>query len=141
MPYAFPRHTRNIDGLYGPTARQHFYKPLGYHRPTAQRRPDKTRWCIREGEEYEVFRVADEPWWACNTNLCLFSIVDGGKVILGENGERLARFDFPRNESDPWHGFPVHSDDSKPEPGLLDRWETEGIIPYHVRIKIERGKL
>ena len=141
MGYTFPKHTRNSSGLYGPTARQHFYKPLSYHRLTAKKRPNKTRWCIKEGEEYEVFRIADEPRWVCQVNQCLFSIVDGGRVVLGENDERLAKFDFPQNARDPWHGYPIFSDRSKPEPGLLDKWQDEGIIPYHVRIKIERGKL
>jgi hypothetical protein len=141
MTYTFPKHSRNSNGLYGPTARQHFYKPLHYHRSTSRKRPDKTRWCIEEGKEYEVFRIADEPWWACDVNQSLFSVVDGGKVILGENGERLAKFDFPQNDFDPWHGYPISSDDSRPEPDLLDRWQRDNIIPYHVRMKIERGKL
>jgi hypothetical protein len=141
MAFVFPKHSRDSNGLYGPTARQHFYKPLYYHRPTAEKKAGKTRWCIKEGEEYEVFRIADEPWWACNIGRCLFSIVDGGTVVLGEDGERLAKFDFPQNNSDPWHGYPVFSDASKPTPALLDQWEDARVIPYHVRMKIERGKL
>ncbi len=141
MAFTFPRHKRNSDGLYGPTTRQHFYQPANYHRITARSKPGKTRWCIKEGEEYEVFRLADEPWWFSQVHQCLFSIVDGGKEILGENGERLAKFAFPQNLSDPWHGFPVLSDEHKPEPDLLDMWQNKGIIPHHVRMKIERGRL
>lgn len=141
MAYVFPIYTRNGDGTYGPTARQHYYQPIHYHARTARQRPEKNRWCLREGEQYEVFRVADEPWWQCFLNHCLFSIIDNGNTVLGMSGERLAKFPLPRNSSDPYHGFPILTDDDKPSPALLDLWEATGIITPHVRRKIEHSKI
>lgn len=141
MAFVFPTHIRNNDGTYGPTTRQHYYKPIHYHARTARQRSEKNRWCLREGEQYEVFRIADDPWWECILNRCLFSIVNSGKTPVGMGGERLAKFPLPRNSSDPYHGFPILTDEDKPGPALLDLWESTGIIPYHVRMKIEHGKI
>ena len=141
MAFEFPIHTRNGDNTYGPTARQHYYLPVSYHARTARQRIEKNRWYLKEGEQYEVFRVADEPWWECTENFCLFSILDNGSTILGMNGERLAKFPLPRNLTDPYHGFPILSDEDKPSPDLLDTWEASGIITSHVRRKIEHGKI
>ncbi len=141
MAYDFPVHTRNPDNTYGPTSRGHLYKPQPYHRPTAKRSNDKTRWCLTEGEEFEVFRIADEPFWYCGATEKLYSIVDGGRVKLGENGERLAAFPPPQNESDPWHGYPIPSGEYDISDELLDRWEDEGVVSETIRKRIVRGKL
>ena len=88
-----------------------------------------------------MFRIADEPWRECVLNHCLFSIVDFGNIVLGEDGERLAAFPIPPNANDSWHGYPIQTDESKPSPALLDLWEDEGIITAHLRRKIETGRL
>jgi len=141
MAFQFPRCKRNQDGTYGPTSRNHYYRPAHYHARTSLKRSSKTRWRLREPEEFYVFRIADEPWWECVVNRRLFSIVDFGNIVLGEDGERLAAFPFPRNAIDPWHGYPIRSEESKPNPDLLDRWEEESIIKPHLRRKIETGRL
>jgi len=107
MAFQFPRRKRNQDGTYGPTSRNHYYRPAPYHARTSLKRSSKTRWCLRESEEFYVFRIADEPWWECALNQCLFSIVDFGNILLGEDGERLAAFPVPRNANDYWHGYPI----------------------------------
>ncbi len=140
MAFQFPKQKRNKNGTYGPTSRNHYYLPAPYHSRTAEKRPNKTRWCVSESAEYYVFRIADEPWWVCVSNQCLFSVVDFGK-ILGENGERLAIFPIPSNANDSWHGYPIHTDEAKPSSNLLDRWEEEAIITPHLRRKIETGRL
>jgi len=141
VAFKFPRCKRNKDGTYGPTLRNHCYLPVSYHARTALKKSGKSRWSLREAEQFYVFRIADEPWWECVINRCLFSIVDFGNVIVGEDGERLAAFPIPRNANDDWHGYPIRTDESKPSPDLLDRWEEEGIVTAHLRRKIETGRL
>lgn len=139
--FQFPNYTRNNDGTYGPTSNNHFYIPVHYHNRTAKKRKDKNRWYIKENCQYEVFRIADEPYWFCNSNNCLFSIVDEGRIVLGKNGERLAKFPLPSNLTDPWHGWPVSTAEEKPSEDLLDSWEKDGVITDHLRRKIGRGAL
>lgn len=145
MAYSFPKYARNSNQTYGPTRRGHFYKPVDYHQPYARKRPDKTRWNIHEGNQYEVFRLSDEGVWECTTNKCLFSIIDNGNVILGENGERLGEFPFPPEPAIEWHGYPRPSDEIDRHCAtfmqLLDKWENDGIITSHVRRKIEKGAI
>jgi hypothetical protein len=136
---SLPNHKRNKDGRYGPTTRSHYYQPVGYHGRGATNSSQKTRWALKEGQQFEVFRVCDEPWWHSGGGL--FSIMNGGSVVLGENGERLGRFPDPQNQADPWHGYPVFSADYLPDESLLDQWVATQVIPDHVRTKIERGRL
>lgn len=135
------QHPRPASGRYGPTKKQHYYESVTYHRRNAAPSPHKTRWVIAEGEEYAVFLLADDGWWYCKEGQCLFAVVNGGELELGEGGERLATFIPPKNQLDSYHGHPVASDVAKPEPDLLDQWEQGGVIDYSVRIKIERGRL
>jgi len=138
------KYSRNSDGTYGPTAvRKDFYVSKADHRKTARRKKDKTRWCINEGEEYSVFQPASDRYdlWFCKVNNCIFGLVDGGSVVLGENGERLAKFPNDRVKNEPWHGYPVFSEASQNRPSseLLDL--VKDLIPLHVRIKLEKGLL
>jgi hypothetical protein len=62
-------------------------------------------------------------------------------VILGGDGEVIARFSMPQNTSDPWHGYPVKSTDIKISEDFLDFLEEEKIITPLVRVRIAKGKL
>lgn len=135
---------RNADGTYGPTTvRKEFYMSKQDHRKTAKTKKGKTRWCIEEGQEFSVFKPINDNYelWFCTVNNCLFGMVDGGSVVLGENGERIAKFPNDRQNEEPWHGYPVFTDapQNRPCTQLLTNIET--IIPLHVRVKIEKGLL
>src|SRR5687768_3711014 len=108
---SIPTHARTASGLYGPTSRHHWYKPIHYHARTGRRKKGKSRWVLSEGQQYEVFRIADEAWWFCPALGALFSIIEGGRRVLGVAGERLALFVEPINRPDPWHGYPVSTHD------------------------------
>jgi hypothetical protein len=101
----------------------------------------KTRWAINEGEEFCVFAESNEPYWYCSENNCLFSLIDNCTKVLGENGERIAKFPNDRNENEPWHGYPVLTDkqENRPNSDLLDIIESSGFVDRKVRIKIEKG--
>lgn len=141
MAYSFPKYKRNAKGVFGPTKRNHWYQASPYHNRTATSRPGKARWCRSEGEQYEVFRLADEPWWWCADSRALYSIIDNARAVLGTNDERMARFRKPTNRTDPWHGHPLLSGDALPGPALLDAWIAAGVITEHVRRKLETRRL
>ena len=141
MSYQYPSATENNNGLFGPTNNNHYYTSVHYHKRNATHKKGKTRWAIPSNGEYHVFKTADENQWLCNNNNALFSVIDMGNEVLGENEERLGYFRVPVNTSDPWHGFPVMSSNYAPSSDLLDFWEKKGIIPYHFRLKIELRKV
>jgi hypothetical protein len=136
-------YNRNIQGNYGPTTKGNFYSSKPDHRRTARQRVDKTRWSIEEGQEFHVFKLADEPLqrWFCQENECLFSLVNGCATILGQGGERLAK--FPQPADNLWHGYPVHCIETENSPGdeLLDLMVSAGVISGTTRRRIERKRL
>lgn len=132
---------KRVNGMYGPTMRNHYYKPMYYHRRMASPNPHKSIWCIKEYEEYGVFKLADEENWHCTVEKGLFSILNKGTYIVGNEDEILSFFWIPSNLSDPWHGFPVKSGDKRPSSDLLDKWMKDGVIEHSARIRIERGLL
>ena len=109
MAYNYPKVVRNVDGTFGPTIVHHYYKPVGYHNRGAAKRVDKSKWRLKLNEQYEVFRLADEGDWMDAESEGLYSIVDKGKEVLGENSERIAFFPKPQNDADPWHGYPKNN--------------------------------
>lgn len=125
MAYNYPHIERNADKTYGPTSKEHFYLPVGYHNPTARKRTDKTRWCIKPPEQYEVFRVADEDSEHYQGDGGLYGFLDNMDEILGlDNEERIAYFPEPGNN--PWHGYPVSSKDISNE--VIKLWKETGFI-------------
>jgi hypothetical protein len=141
MAYKFPKVKRNTDGLFGPTSKAHFYKPVYYHNRSAIVNRNKNKWVLKENEQFEVFRISDESDWLCKSNKGLFSILNNGEIKLGENEERLSFFKKPVNVTDPWHGFPVNSGEYEPSTELVDKWLKDKIIDDRIHIKILKGQL
>jgi hypothetical protein len=141
MAYNYPKVKLDEDGTFGPTLRNHKYQPAFYHNKSAASNPHKTRWKLRQSEQYEVFRIADEGEWICVHNNALFSILDNGAEVLGEDDERLAIFRIPGNVNEPYHGFPFHSSKYTISEELLDMWEERQIIDLKIRVKIAKGKI
>lgn len=137
------KHKRNPDETYGPTNRGDYYISKADHRRTAKTKKGKTRWDIEEGQEFSVFQETNEPYWYCNENECLFSLIDNCSEVLGENGERIAKFPDDKNEDDPWHGYPVLTEQkqNRPSSELLDIIQEKGFVDIKVRMKIEKGQL
>ncbi|AYL98723.1 hypothetical protein [Mucilaginibacter celer] len=137
------KYARNLDGTYGPTVNGHYYTSKQDHRRTAKYKKQKTRWCIDEGEEYSVFKPAAEDYncWFSQENNCIFSIIDSAKVTLGKNGEKLAKFPNERNNGEPWHGYPVSTDEPQNRPSSEQLDLLKDKLPLHVIVKIEKGTL
>jgi len=140
MGYKFPKYKMN-NGLFGPTSENNYYKPIYYHNKNAVNNSNKSKWILKDGEQYEVFRLSDEGKWKCDENDGLFSILMNGNEILGQNEERIAFFRTPQNISDPWHGFPIYSSDFEPSAKLIDKWFDDKIIDERMRIKILKGDI
>jgi len=141
MAYKFPKVKLNSKGCFGPTSQDHYYIPVNYHNKTAGTNTHKTRWRLKQNEQYEVFRVSDEGKWKCTKNKGLFSILSKGEVILGTNEERLSFFPNPVNANDPWHGYPVDSGKYEPSVDLVDKWLEDKVIDNRLHIKILRGQI
>lgn len=132
---------KQVSGLFGPTLKKHYYSPVAYHNKSAIAKSTKNKWCVKKDKQYEIFKLADESNWICQERQALFSILDDGKLIMGTDDEVLGFFRIPQNASDPWHGFPVKSDDKAPSSNLLDIWVNKRVISNITRLRIERGAL
>lgn len=141
MKYKFPIVKLNVDGLFGPTLKKAFYKPMTYHNKTAKFSKHKTKWTLKQNEQYEVFRLSNENEWACTKNGGLFSILSNADVVIGSNEERLSFFPNPVNSKDPWHGFPVNSGNYEPSVELVDKWLDDKVIDERIHIKILKCQL
>ena len=141
MKYKYPKVKLNSDGNFGPTKNDNYYHPISYHNKNSKKSSKKTRWVLKQNEQYEVFRVSDEAKWSCDKNDGLFSILENGQIVLGENEERLSFFPNPKNEIDAWHGFPITSGEYEPSDKLVDKWYADEIIDQRMHIKILKGQL
>lgn len=125
MAYNYPK-VKMVDGRFGPTIIGHFYKPAYYHNKKVSGNPNKSHWLLKQNEQYEVFRLADEGQWLDKGRNGLYSIINDGEEILGLDGECLAFFPSPANNNDPWHGYPTDSKDMSDE--LKDQWYEDKIV-------------
>lgn len=119
----------------GPNKVNHYYMP-SYHARNAEKRDEKTRFIIKENEEYDLFNLADEHeispicgnfdldseldyTWINDDHEGLFSVKrattdpQSKLEIVGENGERFAFFPSVTNMTDAWHGYPVKASNIK----------------------------
>lgn len=135
MSHTYPKFVK-VNGKYGPTAQNHYYQPAGYHNRTAGNSEHKSKWKIKESEQYEVFRIADEGLWMDSVNGGLYSIIDDGKEVLGNNNERLAFFPVPSNKSDSWHGYPKEAKGISKK--LVNAWKSTEVISAITQVRLLR---
>lgn len=141
MSSIFKKITKNSDGTFGPTSNDNFYIPISYHNKTAKNNPNKTKWKIRQNEQYCVFELSDINNWKCPERNGYFSIVENGNVKLGINEEILGFFPEKVNVTDPYHGFPVTSSDYEISDELINRWKKDEIINDRIYIKLLKCQL
>lgn len=140
-----------VDGEFGPNKSGHKYHPAPYHGCNAKPKKGKTRWDYPSPAEYHVFNFADEHTdtqrqdgtfdkrWLNDDGSGLYSMVDGCKEPLEKGEERLAFFPKPQNENDPWHGYPIGSEDVGD--ALIEYWHDENLIDENVYSRLLRHKL
>ena len=131
--------------LFGPNGSGKSYISLFYHRPTGARE-HKNAWhpSVLPPAEYGLFDLADRMQWD-DEDGHYWAVADGGTTVLGQRGERLARFPFNRNDHDPWHGFPVspleRGDDDSPPDGFVEEWIRQGVVTKTTGRRIQRRKI
>lgn len=101
----------------------------------------KSQWVLTRPEECHLFCQA------CLLKseegaLGYWFISRGGKRIFGTRQERVAFFEAPQNQTDPWHGYPVsgarRGAGHRPPPEVVTSWQESGWVPKHVADKIRR---
>lgn len=136
MSKFFRKVTRNKNGLFGPTSNDNYYKPIFYHNKTAKNNKHKTKWIIKQNEQYCTFELSDINNWKCESKNGYFSIIDNGNVILGSNEEVLGFFPEKINKDDPYHGYPVSSAQYEISHSLLKKWLDDDVIDDRIHYKI-----
>lgn len=138
----------NHEIIFGPNAQGHVYKPAPYHGFKAKNLKDKTRWIGDANFEFSIFNIADvhtelpylnnrdiiDKRWLNDDGQGLYAILNQGKNLLGQTGERLAFFPIPRNAQDPWHGYPTNSQYIGDE--LVEHWYSINVISIGIYRKL-----
>ncbi len=138
----------NHEIVFGPNGQGHVYKPAPYHSYKAAERKDKTRWVDDANFEFSIFNLADvhtglpypenmkviDKRWMNDDGRGLYAILNQGKNLLGQTGERLAFFPIPRNAQDPWHGYPTNSQYIGDE--LVEHWYSINVISIGIYRKL-----
>jgi hypothetical protein len=125
--------------LFGPTNSGKFYLSTYRHRGSGSR-IHKSKWKIAPALECCIFRSADDADWNCSRGH-YWGVHDGGTTELGEQGERLCKFPCTSNNHDPWHGYPVLSQDDAPPDDLVETWIAQGVISKVIGRKIQKGRI
>lgn len=99
------------------------------------------QWMIPFDAEVELFDTADVNSWGDHQE-CLWGIAVP-LMQIGANGEHICKFPAPTNGGDPWHGYPIPTNESKSRPPvtLVARWHKDGIVSRAIGKQIMGGNL
>lgn len=139
----FPKY-KMIDGnKFGPTKNKRYYQPAYYHNPVSaskgkgkkakrQEHEVKTHWVLNQSEQYHVFVIGDENDLKDKNGI--YSVLDNCKIVLGEDGQKIAIFETPRNDT--WHGYPIFSYDKPIDDAIVEKMEKKGLINLTTKQRI-----
>jgi hypothetical protein len=130
-----------LDRQYGPTTTGKVYLAVSYHQRTARKRPDKSRWIIKEQEQYNVFEVSDNNQLFFPDQQNLVGLKDNCSKKLGCDEERLARLVAPSFGAHEWHGFPVFSREFNFSEEFLDLLEEKQLIDRRTRNRLVKCQI
>lgn len=141
MALSFPQVVMT-KGVYPPNAKGHSYQPMPYHgaHTHSTRGGRKKLWSIPQNGQYYVFNIGDLNNWIDNIAHGIVSFLNGCNVVIGKDGQRLAFFPTPTNPTDPWHGYPICSDEIEDD-ALVESWYNNGFITLTIKQRILRGDL
>lgn len=128
--------------LLGPTPNGKMYLSTHAHRG---HRGKKAQWTISVHHEYALFEAADMHGWRCFRHHYWAPGDREGRVRLGEQGERLAK--FPRNKvpRSPWHGYPVSpkidGSRGRPTDALLEEWVESRVVTRTFARRLQGNRL
>jgi hypothetical protein len=132
--------------LFGPNHSGKKYLSSYAHRRNNPRDRHKSHWLpsVTPLMEFGIFCSADRASWRDGSGN-YWGLHSGTRTILGVRGERLCKFPYTSNATDPWHGFPVspleRGDNDAPPDTLVDDWVSAGVISRVAGRKIQRRKL
>lgn len=122
------------------------YMSLHVHRSKTGTRHKKSIWNegLSRGDECHTFCEAHIQKWHDKEGDC-WSVADEGAIPFGTRDERIAFFWAPRNDADPWHGFPVRHGGElpfrrKPPDELIEQWHKSGRINYTRYSQLLQGR-
>lgn len=141
-----PANRATTTGLeYGPTVNGKMYLSVFKHRGCGNQR-HKSMWLnnISPDDEYGIFCSADAHNWN-DESRNYWGVLEQGKIILGERGERICKFPCPSNDHDPWHGYPVSpkekGESDAPPDSLVERWIGDNVVTKEFGRKIQKLKI
>lgn len=128
---------------FGPTSSGKHYLSAFSHR---NGNPLKSQWepGLAPPEEYGIFVRADDSS-SCDGEGNYWGVRDEAGGTLGTRGERLAK--FPKNDmhTNPWHGYPIATDDGIkahcPPDVLVRAWIDAGVVTRPFGRKIQRRRV
>ena len=131
----FPKYKMSDGKKYGPTNNGRYYQPAYYHNPVSpsnkkgkkakqQEHEDKTHWVLNKSQQYHVFFTGDENGLLDDKGI--YSVLDNCKVVFGENDQRIAIFETPRDDT--WHGYPIFSWEKPIDDSIVERMLEVGLI-------------
>lgn len=144
----YPKY-KMVDGRrYGPTTNNRYYQPAYYHNPVEtvhkkgkkakqQEHEDKTHWILTKPQQFHVFKTGDENDIIDQRGI--YSALNNCKEILGEDGQRLAIFETPRDEN--WHGYPIFSWEKPISEDIADKMVKAQMINIITKQKIIDGRI
>lgn len=140
MAYEYKKHAMADGKKFGPSPGNRYYQPAGYHNsvkgvPKKGRKAkkaeheDKTHWQINMSQQYDVFLEGETSDFIDDSGI--FSLLDDCNEILGQDGERLAIFETPKNANEAWHGYPFFSkDEDKLTDEMVDKFKEKEKISF-----------
>jgi hypothetical protein len=133
------------DGIDFMSCKDTPYTSLNCHRAESGTQHPKSIWAIAVQEECHRFCEAEIFDWS-DSDGNYWSISKDGEIELGTRGERLAYFNAPQNERDPWHGYPVGGRRGlptvrRPPKAIIERWWQTGWIKYVTYSRLMGGRL
>lgn len=110
------------------------YKSMDGHRSASGTKHQKSIWAESwsRAEECHIFCEAKIEQWSDKNGDC-WSVAKENQYY-GTRREKVAFFDAPQNNADPWHGYPVGNNGlpirRRPPDELLQLWQDSNRISF-----------
>ena len=133
------------DGIEFISCAKSLYLSRHDHRSVTGTKNPKSIWQLSRANECHTFCGAQLQQWS-DKDGDYWAVARDGQEDFGTRGERVAFFDAPVNNTDPWHGYPVGGKrglpiQRTPPDELIERWYNNGWISYVTFSRLMGGRL